>query len=124
MIPSHPPPPFLGPPPMLDETKSFSSVGNDKQSVGPHPGRPPKLLVAAIFLMFVVLRAMDRVFNKRVIDRMPNYQLMVRPFLLPPSPVHELSLAGWGSGGDGGDVPRLRALRQPRQEVEGARTKV
>lgn len=86
MIPSHPPPPFLGPPPMLDETKSFSSVGNDKQSVGPHPGRPPKLLVAAIFLMFVVLRAMDRVFNKRVIDRMPNYQLMVRPFLLPPPP--------------------------------------
>ena len=32
--------------------------------------------VGVVFCLFVVLRAMDRVFNKRVNDRMVNYQLM------------------------------------------------
>ena len=36
--------------------------------------------VAIVFAAFVVLRAMDRVFNKRVNDRMVNYQLM---YVLP-----------------------------------------
>ena len=35
------------------------------------------------FLLFVVLRAMDRVFNKRVQDRMANYQLMYMNVLWP-----------------------------------------
>ena len=40
--------------------------------------------VGVIFTLFVILRAMDRVFNKRVNDRMVNYQIMVRKF---PAPV-------------------------------------
>eukprot|EP00937_MAST-01D_sp_MAST-1D-sp2_P001722 g1722.t1 len=32
--------------------------------------------VAIVFILFVTLRAMDRVFNKRVADRMVNFQLM------------------------------------------------
>ena len=32
--------------------------------------------VAVVFVLFVTMRAMDRVFNKRVNDRMVNFQLM------------------------------------------------
>ena len=39
--------------------------------------------MAVVFVVFVVLRAMDRVFNKRVLDRMPNYQLMYMNVLWP-----------------------------------------
>ena len=42
-----------------------------------------KLTVAFVFLLFVVLRSMDRVFNKRVQDRMVNYQLMYMNVLWP-----------------------------------------
>ncbi|GMI13767.1 hypothetical protein TrVE_jg9630 [Triparma verrucosa] len=46
-------------------------------------GKTPKATVAIVFLLFVVLRAMDRVFNKRVQDRMVNYQLMYMNVLWP-----------------------------------------
>ena len=42
-----------------------------------------KVLVGFVFLLFVVLRSMDRVFNKRVQDRMVNYQLMYMNVLWP-----------------------------------------
>ncbi|GMI02621.1 hypothetical protein TrLO_g11475 [Triparma laevis f. longispina] len=45
--------------------------------------KTPKATVAIVFLLFVVLRAMDRVFNKRVQDRMVNYQLMYMNVLWP-----------------------------------------
>eukprot|EP00966_Prymnesium_polylepis_P327420 7383307-Prymnesium_polylepis.1 len=35
-----------------------------------------KCQLSVVFVLFVVLRAMDRVFNKRVIDRMKNYEIM------------------------------------------------
>ena len=35
------------------------------------------------FIVFVVMRAMDRVFSKRVVDRMANYQLMYFNILWP-----------------------------------------
>jgi len=39
--------------------------------------------VAIIFVLFVILRAVDRVFNKRVQDRVANYQLMYMNVLWP-----------------------------------------
>jgi len=36
-----------------------------------------------VFIIFVVMRAMDRVFSKRVVDRMANYQLMYFNILWP-----------------------------------------
>ena len=39
--------------------------------------------LAVIFTLFVVMRAMDRVFSKRVVDRMANYQLMYFNILWP-----------------------------------------
>ena len=39
--------------------------------------------VIIVFVLFVLLRAMDRVFNKRVNDRMVNYQLMYTNVLWP-----------------------------------------
>ena len=39
--------------------------------------------LAVIFAVFVVMRAMDRVFSKRVVDRMANYQLMYFNILWP-----------------------------------------
>ena len=42
-----------------------------------------ELQVGVIFIIFVVMRAMDRVFSKRVVDRMANYQLMYFNLLWP-----------------------------------------
>ena len=39
--------------------------------------------LATVFILFVVMRAMDRVFSKRVVDRMANYQLMYYNILWP-----------------------------------------
>ena len=39
--------------------------------------------LAMVFILFVVMRAMDRVFSKRVVDRMANYQLMYYNILWP-----------------------------------------
>ena len=39
--------------------------------------------LSVIFILFVVMRAMDRVFSKRVVDRMANYQLMYFNVLWP-----------------------------------------
>lgn len=39
--------------------------------------------VSIVFLAFVTLRAIDRVFNKRVLDRMLNYNLMVTNLIWP-----------------------------------------
>jgi len=39
--------------------------------------------LAIVFGIFVVMRAMDRVFSKRVVDRMANYQLMYFNILWP-----------------------------------------
>merc|ERR1712166_579940 len=51
------------------------------------PPRPAGLLekhaVPLVFTLFVVMRALDRVFNKRVSDRMKNYQLMYVNVLWP-----------------------------------------
>ena len=35
-----------------------------------------RMQLTIVFMLFVILRAMDRVFNKRVADRMADYQLM------------------------------------------------
>ena len=39
--------------------------------------------VGLVFTLFVVMRAMDRVFNKRVNDRMVNYQMSYVNILWP-----------------------------------------
>ena len=42
--------------------------------------------LAIVFGVFVVMRAMDRVFSKRVVDRMANYQLMCSHPPTTPTP--------------------------------------
>ena len=42
-----------------------------------------RVQLAVVFVLFVVLRAADRVFNKRVNDRMVNYQMAYVNFFWP-----------------------------------------
>ena len=57
-------------------TDALLEAANEQPPEPKQPVLADKFQVAIVFVVFVVMRAMDRVFNKRVNDRMVNYQLM------------------------------------------------
>ena len=72
--------------PLLDDKlrpSSFASAQEDITPVSPKPTKSSQFTVGLVFLAFVSMRAIDRVINKRVQDRMVNYQLMYMNFLWP-----------------------------------------
>ena len=68
--------------PTTGNTRKPSEDPSDVAAKPPSPSESRRrstyenMKTAFVFVLFVVLRAMDRVFNKRVQDRMVNYQLM------------------------------------------------